>query len=156
MLAHLWDSPSASAWMTLDKLPKFIASGKELAPNAESFVALLFTLSFALFVFTCVIAFISFSKIYAARISKSKLFINFITILCLLVMAFGIGAYITGLDLAALWQLSDLANILMVFVNIPLLRIGFKYVKKSFEHYEKGGKNFDESVVGTKLECWKK
>ena len=156
VMARLWESGGASAWMAMDKLPKFIASGKELAPNAENFIALLFTFSFGLFVFTCVLAFISFSKICAARISKSKLFINFITILSLLVMAFGIGAYITGLDLAALWQLSDLANILMVFANIPLLHIGFKYVKKSFEHYEKGGDSFDESVIGTKLECWEK
>lgn len=154
VMAHLWDSPNTSAWMAMDKLPKFIASGKELAPNAGNFISLLFTFSFGLFAFTCLIAFISFSKICATRISKSNFFINFITILCIFVIAFGIGAHITGLDLAALWQLSDLANILMVFVNIPLLYLGFKYIKRSFEHYEKGGENFNESVVKTKLECW--
>ena len=61
---------------------------------------------------------------------------------------------IVGMDLAALWDLSDLANILMTYCNIPLLYIGFRYVKRAQEHFDKGGTPFGSDIAGIDLPVW--
>ena len=70
-------------------------------------------------------------------------------------ISFGILTSIVGMDLGALWDLSDFANILIAYCNIPLLYIGFKYVKKAQIHHEKeDGTPFDSGVVGTEVAVW--
>lgn len=67
----------------------------------------------------------------------------------------GILTSIVGMDLGALWDLSDFANILIAYCNIPLLYIGFKYVDKARIHYEKeDGTPFDSSVAGIDVSVW--
>ena len=64
-------------------------------------------------------------------------------------ISFGILTSIVGMDLGALWDLSDFANILIAYCNIPLLYIGFKYVKKAQIHYEKedGSRPAEEFIL---------
>ena len=97
----------------------------------------------------------SFSEICANRISKSNLFINVIRIIDIAVICFGMLTSIVGMDLGALWDLSDFANILIAYCNIPLLYIGFKYVKRAQEHFEKAdGTPFTSKVVGIDVPVW--
>ena len=64
---------------------------------------------------------------------------------------------IVGMDLGALWDLSDFANILIAYCNIPLLYIGFKYVKRAQEHFEqKNGTPFSSEIAGISLPVWDK
>ena len=59
------------------------------------------------------------------------------------------------MDLGALWDLSDFANILIAYCNIPLLYVGFKYVKKAQEHFEReDGTAFTSDVVGIDVPVW--
>ena len=78
-------------------------------------------------------------------------------VLCLIVIAFGCMTSIAGMDLGSLWDLSDFANILIAYCNIPLLYMGFKYVSKATEHFERhDGSLFTSDVIGTKTSVWDK
>ena len=157
IMGRVWLTENGAAWFELGKLPKYLASAAELTPGTtfNSIVTLLISLCFGLFAFTCLLGFMSFSEICANRISQKNSFINLIRILDIIVISFGILTSIVGMDLGALWDLSDFANILIAYCNIPLLYIGFKYVKKAQIHYEKeDGTPFDSGVVGTEVAVW--
>lgn len=157
IMGRVWLTDAGAAWFELGKLPKYLASVAELTPGTafNSFVTLLVSLCFGLFAFTCLLGFMSFSEICANRISKSNLFINVIRIIDIAVICFGMLTSIVGMDLGALWDLSDFANILIAYCNIPLLYIGFKYVKRAQEHFEKAdGTPFTSKVVGIDVPVW--
>ena len=123
IMGRVWLTDQASAWFELGKLPKFVASAAELAPGKgfHSVVSLLVSVCFGLFAFSTLLGFLSFTEICANRISERRSFIMLIRVLCLLVIAFGGMTSIAGLDLGALWNLSDFAHILIAYCNIPLL-----------------------------------
>lgn len=157
IMGRVWLTGDADAWFAMDKLPKFLASAAELTPGTafNTAVSLLVSLCFGLFALTCVLGFFSFTEICANRISQSKVFITVIRILCLVVVSFGVMTSIAGMDLGALWNLSDFANILIAYCNIPLLYIGFKYVKRATKHFEKqDGTPFTSDVVGIEVPVW--
>ncbi len=159
IMGRVWLTDAADAWFELGKLPKYLASVAELTPGTSfnSIVTLLVSLCFGLFAFTCLLGFMSFSEICANRISKKAAFINLIRLIDIAVICFGMLTSIVGLDLGALWDLSDFANILIAYCNIPLLYIGFKYVKMAQEHFEKNdGTPFTSKVIGTDVEIWDK
>lgn len=157
VMAHLWSGSEGEAFMALDKLPKFLASAKELTPGTamNAVIALSITVCFCLFAFTCLVGMISFSEIAANRITRKKGFINGVRILGIAITAFGIFCSIAGIDLSNLWAISDLGNILIVFANIPLLYIGTKYILRATRHYkQKDGTPFTSKAVGTKCGYW--
>lgn len=157
IMGRAWLTDNAKAWFELGKLPKFIASVGELAPGAvfSTVVSILVSVCFGLFAFTCLLGFFSFTEICANRISQKKSFILLIRVLCLIVISFGVLTSIVGMDLGSLWDLSDFANILIAYCNIPLLYIGFKYVKRATLHFEKNdGTPFTSEVVGVDVPVW--
>ena len=157
VMGRVWQTDAADMWFALDKLPKYLASATELAPGTafNTIVSLLVSVCFGLFAFTCLLGFISFAEICAKRISTNKTFINCIRILCLVVISFGVLTNIAGLDLSALWNLSDFANILITYCNLPLLYLGFKYVKRATDHFDKkDGTPFTSEVAGIDVPVW--
>lgn len=157
VMGRVWQTDASAAWFDLGKLPKFLASVTELTPGTalNSAVSLLVSVCFGLFAFTCLLGFMSFTEICANRISRSKVFINIIRILCLFVVSFGVLTSIAGMDLGSLWDLSDFANILIAYCNIPLLYIGFKYVKRATIHFEKqDGTPFTSDTIGINVPVW--
>ena len=159
IMGRVWLTDAADAWFEMGKLPKYLASVAELTPGTalNNAVTLLVSLCFGLFAFTCLLGFMSFSEICANRISRSPIFINFIRIIDIAVICFGMLTSIVGMDLGALWDLSDFANILIAYCNIPLLYIGFKYVKKAQQHFERNdGTPFTSAVIGEKVSVWDK
>ena len=122
VMARCWEGSGAAEWMAMDKLPKFTASVAQLTPGTafNAVITFLVTLCFSLFAYTCLLGMISFSEIAANRINKGKSFINAIRIIGLFVAAFGILCNIAGLNLDNLWAFSDLGNILIAYVNIPI------------------------------------
>ncbi len=157
IMGRVWQTDAADMWFSLDNLPKYLTSATELAPGTafNTVVSLLISVCFGLFAFTCLLGFLSFAEICANRISTKKSFINTIRVLCLFVISFGILTNISGLDLSALWNLSDFANILIAYCNLPLLYLGFKYVKKATAHFDKNdGTPFTSEVVGIDVPVW--
>ena len=59
-------------------------------------------LCFSLFALTTLVGFVSFTEICAKRITRAKVFIVVIRLLCLFVTAFGVIVNFAGLDLSAL------------------------------------------------------
>lgn len=158
VMAHLWTGSNANGWFELDKLPKYLTSASALIPGGEMLnmiIIFLITMSFCLFAFTCLIGFFSFSEIAASRITKKKAFINMIRIIGICITIFGILSSMAGIDLGNLWAISDLGNILIVFANIPLLYMGFKYVSKATTHFKKkDGTKFTSDIIGTECTYW--
>lgn len=145
------------SFFQLGKLDMFLTSAGNLVSGSlgTNIVTILVSICFGLFALTCLLGFLSFSEICAHRISHNKGFIIAIRVLCLVVIAFGVVTSIAGLDLSALWNLSDFANILMVYCNLPLLYMGWKLVKRATNHYEKGdGSAFTSQVAGVDLPLW--
>ena len=157
IMGKAWMTDNAAAWFEMGQLPKFLTSATELAPGTafNTAVSLLISVCFGLFAFTCLLGFLSFTEICANRISQNKAFINAIRLLCLAVIAFGILTSIAGLDLSALWNLSDFANILIAYCNIPLLYLGFKYVRNATAHFEKQDHTpFTSDIAGIEVPVW--
>lgn len=151
VMAQCWEGAGAAEWMAMDKLPKFTQSVAALTPGtaANAVITFLVTLCFALFAYTCLLGMISFSEIAANRIRKDKGFINGVRIIGLFVAAFGILCNIAGLNLDNLWAFSDLGNILIAYVNIPIVYIGAKYVFRATRHYKKNDNTpFTSEVIG--------
>lgn len=157
VMAHAWQGDGGAVWMALGKLPKFVASAGLLSGSGSpsTVVSILVSLCFGLFAFTSLLGFMSFTEICSNRISTSAGFINTIRILCLVVISFGVLTSIAGLDLGALWNLSDFANILIAYCNIPLLYIGFKYVQRATEHFEQEeDTHFTSETIGISVPVW--
>ena len=153
VMAHCWNSASASEWFSYKKLPlsQFNLSVAELTPGTamNALVTFLTMLCFALFAYTTLLGMISFSEIAANRIRKDKSFINTVRGIGLFVTAFGILCNIAGLGLNNLWNFSDLGNVLIAYVNIPIVFIGAKYVFRATEHYKKNDNTpFTSKVIG--------
>lgn len=157
IMGRVWLTDNADAWFEMGKLPKFIASASELAigPTFSAIVSILVSVCFGLFALTCLLGFFSFTEICAARITTKKSFTVGVRILSFIVIAFGVLTSIAGMDLSALWNLSDFANIVIAYCNIPLLYIGFKYVKRTTDHfYKNDGTPFTSEVAGIDVPLW--
>ena len=157
VMGRVWQTDAGEAWFDLGKLPRFLASVTELTPGTtfNNVISLLVSVCFGLFAFTCLLGFMSFTEICANRISQSKVFINFIRVLCLVVISFGVLTDIAGMDLSSLWDLSDFANILIAYCNIPLLYLGFQHVLTAHKHFmANDGSSYDSRVAGMDLPVW--
>jgi len=157
VMGHLWTTEQGAAFLELEHLDKFLQSVAELTPGTalNTAVTLLISLCFGLFAYTCLIGFVSFSEISAARISPRRGNIVFVRVLCLLVAAFGMVCNMAGYNLSNLWAFSDLGNILIVYFNIPLLYLGFRHVRAALAHYRRrDGTPFTQQVVGARLDDW--
>ena len=156
-MGRVWLTEDSATWFELGKLDRFLASCGALTGNGViyHFVTMLVSVCFGLFAFTCLLGFLSFTEMCANRISTRPVFINMIRVLCLIVISFGVITNIAGMDLSALWDLSDFANILMVYCNLPLQYIGFQYVLRAWEHFEKNdGTAFTSKIAGIDVPVW--
>lgn len=142
VMAQLWTGTGGVAWDTIkdDKLGVFMLSAQHLVPGTgmDATVQVILSLCYALFAFTTLIGMIVFAEISANMISRDKKFIMGIRALGSLVFVpFGVLTVLADLQLGNIWYLADLMNILLVFVNVPIIFIGSKYVFKALEHYNK-------------------
>ena len=156
VMAHVWTG-NAAAWKEAGKLPKYLMSVTQLTPASgmNLTVTLALTLCFCLFAYTCLLGMVAFPEIAAARLGNSRTIFVVVRCLCLVVLTFGILVDIAGYDLGNLWAFSDLANIVMVYCNVPLLYMGFKYVKGATDHFVKvDGTEFDGKLIGIETPCW--
>jgi len=157
VMGRLWTT-QGEAFFALDQLDMFLASAAELTPGTalNTAVTLLISVCFGLFAYTCLIGFISFSEISAARISPKRGNIVFVRVLCLFVAAFGMVCNMAGYNLSNLWAFSDLGNILIVYFNLPLLYLGFGRVRRALAHYRRrDGTPFTQETVGLELDYWR-
>lgn len=142
VMAHLWTGDGGVAWDSIKdaKLDVFMLSAQHLVPGValDSIVQVTLSLCYALFAFTTLIGMIVFAEISANMISKNKKFIMGIRALgSLIFVPFGVLTVLANLQLGNIWYLADLMNILLVFVNVPIIFLGSKYVIKALDHYNR-------------------
>lgn len=160
VMAHVWTGYTDGAmWESVraSKIGLYLTSVKELAPNGiATAVEIIMCTCYGLFAFTTLLGMISFAEISANFISKKYRFILVIRILgSLIFVPFGALTILAGLELGNLWYISDLMNIIMVYLNIPLLLLGLPFVLKALAHYRKtNGAKFVSKEFGFETECW--
>lgn len=155
IMAQQW-SANPAGWEAAGTYPKFLLSIHAMAPEALDTVAMfLVSLCFCLFAYTTMVGMITFSEIAANRISSTPALIHSIRLLGVFVAAFGIFCNIAGYDLSNLWAFSDLGNIIIVYCNIPLLYMGFRYVLGATRQYNPDrGSRFCSDSIGLNTCCW--
>ncbi len=64
---------------------------------------------------------------------------------------------VAGLELDNLWAISDLVNLMMVAVNVPVVVYGFPVVKRALEDYRLHGAAtpFKAGRIGVDSGVWK-
>lgn len=160
VLAHLWtDSASSAQWATdsASRIGTYLASVEALVPAViANGVIIILAACYCLFAFTTLLGMISFAEISANFISRANGFIVAVRILGSLVFVpFGALTVLAGLELGNLWTITDLSNIVMVYLNIPILLLGAPLVYKALAHYRatNGGK-FISADIGLETEHW--
>ncbi|QQS17064.1 MAG: amino acid carrier protein [Neisseriales bacterium] len=161
VMAHVWTGTiDGQAWESVkaSKFVIYLASVQSLVPHdlATIFKIIMGT-CFTLFAFTTLLGMISFAEISANFISKKPAFILCIRVLgSLIFVPFGALTLLSGRELGNLWVITDLTNILMVYLNIPLLIIGTPIVCKVLKHYRQtGGKSFlSQQELGIYTDYW--
>lgn len=158
--AHLWDN-AAYDWTALQSstIDVFLESIKVLVPGTavDSIAAFVVCVCYALFAFTTLLGLVSFAVIAGTKISKSATCVNVIRVLGSLVFVpIGAICVLSGQELVNLWNITDLINIALVFVNAPVLFVGAKYVYAALKDYiQFNGARFVSARIGLKSEIWK-
>ncbi len=160
VLAHVWTgSADGAEWanVSASRIGTYLTSVEALVPaSIAATVIIILAACYALFAFTTLLGMISFAEISANFISRSPHFITAIRVLGSLVFVpFGALTVLAGLELGNLWAITDLTNIVMVYLNIPILLLGAPLVYKTLAHYRatNGGK-FISAQIGLETEHW--
>ena len=157
--AQLWTKAS-SGWETLKNstIDVFLESIKELVPGtgADAAVSVIICICYALFAFTTLLGLVSFAVIAGTRITKAAKCVNIIRILGALVFVpIGALCVLAGLELNNIWYVTDLINIVLVFINAPIILYGARYVYKALKNYvETDGGRFVAADIGLESDIW--
>lgn len=162
VMAHVWTGTTTGVeWESIkaSKITMYLSSVQSLVPAMiADTVKVIMALCYGLFAFTTLLGMLSFAEISANFISRSPHFILFIrSIGALFFVPFGALTILAGLELTNLWYITDLANIIMVYINIPLLILGAPLVYKALAHYRRtNGGEFISADEGFETPCWVK
>jgi len=160
VMAHVWTGTTSGAeWDSLraSKINLYLTSVQTLVPGSiAGAVKIIMCACYGLFAFTTLLGMISFAEISANFLSRRPGFILGIRILGSLVFVpFGALTVLAGLELSNLWNLSDLMNIIMVFLNVPILLVGGHWVYKALQHYRQtDGGRFVSAGIGLRTDYW--
>ncbi len=160
VMAHVWSGTAGAEWEALraSKIGLYLGSVQTLTPEPLiDIVKIIMSVCYGLFAFTTLLGMISFAEISANFISRSNYFVFFIRVLGSLVFVpFGALTVLAGLELSNLWAISDLMNIIMVYLNVPLLLLGAPLVYKTLAHYRQQPESpfISQHVLGIDTDYW--
>lgn len=155
----IWENPNID-WNSIraNKIATFVASIRELTPGTalDSIAVIVVILAFGLFSFTTLCCDITYSEIAAHKVSDKKGVIGTVRVIGAFVFVpLGTLTVLAGLQLDNLWAVSDLINIVLVFINVPTLLIGRKLVIAAYKDYkEHKGERFVSSRIGVESDVW--
>lgn len=162
VMAHIWTgNVDGVIWESVreSKITVYLTSVHALVPPmVADIVRIIMCVCYGLFAFTTLLGMISFAEISANFISKDRRFIIFIRALgSLFFVPFGALTILAGLELGNLWALSDLANIIMVYLNVPILILGTPLVCRALAHYRRtnGERFISMRDIGIETDYWK-
>jgi AGCS family alanine or glycine:cation symporter len=162
ILAHVWTGDAGVAWESVraSKLTVYLASIQHLVPGTalDSTAKVIVSLCYGMFAFTTLVGLILFAEVSANLISRSKKFIMGIRLVgALFFVPFGALTVLAGLELGNLWYISDFVNIMVVYVNVPIILIGSGLVIKSLRNYketEASEAKFKSKSIGVDNDVW--
>ena len=161
VLAHVWTGDAGVAWESISasKLTVYLSSIQHLVPGTalDGAVKVIVSLCYGLFAFTTLVGLILFAEVSANLISRSKKFIMGIRIVgALIFVPFGALTVLAGLELGNLWYISDFVNIMVVYVNVPIILIGSRLIYKALKNYNEAKEDkFNSKSIGVDSEFWK-
>ncbi len=162
VMAHIWTGEAGVEWEAIrnSRLPVYLVSISSLVPSPAigNVVKFIVSISYALFAFTTLIGLISFSEISVNRVSQKKSLSTLARVIgSIILVPFGCLTVLAGLELGNLWYIADFSNILLVYVNVPVILVGFGVVHKATKHYfdTKGGKFVSKDVIGIETDSWR-
>lgn len=160
MAGNYLDANIFNEWkQTVGHLDSFVYSVNSLTNESMHIsINILLIICFALFSYTTMMVMISFADAAVACITKSSKVKQLTRIIFLFVTAFGIISRVSGYDMYNLWAMTDLGNVVILIVNIPILYLGLKYVDRAIKHYESGEIKFSADSIGydKPLDAWEK
>ena len=139
IIASIWNLDTHNfEVLRSDKLGYFIESLKVLSPaSLNGIIQFIVSLCYGMFAFSTILGMIAFIDISATEISRKKIFlISMKLISSLIFIPFGVMCVWSGLELDNIWVISDFTNLVMVFINVPLILLGFNFAEKSLKGYE--------------------
>jgi AGCS family alanine or glycine:cation symporter len=156
----IWENPNME-WNVIktNKIGTFLLSVKSLVPGEGMFdtiALILVAAAFGLFAFTTLLCDLTYTEIAANKISTNKGFIIFARCLgALFFVPLGTLTVLAGLNLDNLWCVSDLINVILIFINIPTLMVARNIIKKAYENYKtSNGKRFVSADIGIETTVW--
>ncbi|MBU3189921.1 alanine:cation symporter family protein [Clostridium bowmanii] len=161
VLAHVWTGTAGVAWegIKASKLTVYLSSIQYLVPGTalDSTAKVIVSLCYGMFAFTTLVGLILFAEVSANLISRSKKFIMGIRLAgAFFFVPFGALTVLAGLELGNIWYISDFVNIVVVYVNVPIILIGSNLVFKALKNYnETKGANFKSKSIGVDSDVWK-
>ena len=161
VLAHVWTGSAGVAWegIKASKLTVYLTSIQHLVPGTalDDPAKIIVSLCYGMFAFTTLVGLILFAEVSANLISRSKKFIMGIRIAgAFFFVPFGVLTVLAGLELGNIWYISDFVNIVVVYVNVPIILIGSGLVFKALKNYnETKGAKFKSKSIGVDSEVWK-
>ncbi len=160
VMASVWNDPAVGfEGIRASKMEVYLVSLHALTPKfLLQVVMLCMPLCYGLFAFTTIVGMISFTEISATQISRGPKFITVIRLLAAgLVVPFGWLCVVAGLELDNLWAISDLVNLMMVAVNVPVVLIGAPIVRRALQDYRIHGsqESFKAERIGVESDVWK-
>ncbi|MGL4672664.1 MAG: alanine/glycine:cation symporter family protein [Cetobacterium sp.] len=139
IIASIWNLDTHNfEVLRSDKLGYFIESLKVLSPaSLNGIIQFIVSLCYGMFAFSTILGMIAFIDISATEICRKKIFlISMKLISSLIFIPFGVMCVWSGLELDNIWVISDFTNLVMVFINVPLILLGFNFAEKSLKEYE--------------------
>jgi len=163
ILAHVWTGDAGVVWETVrdSKLTVYLASIQHLVPGTslDATAKVIVSLCYGMFAFTTLVGLILFAEVSANLISRSKKFIMGIRLVgALFFVPFGALTVLAGLELGNLWYISDFVNIMVVYVNVPIILIGSGLVIKALRNYNEtqaSEAKFKSKSIGVNSDVWK-
>ncbi|MBU3091419.1 alanine:cation symporter family protein [Clostridium sp. CF011] len=161
VMAHVWTGTAGVAWESIEasKLTVYLSSIKYLVPGTalDGTVTIIVSLCYGMFAFTTLLGLILFAEVSANLISRNKKFIMGIRLVgALFFVPFGALTVLAGLELTNLWYIGDFVNIVLVYVNVPIILIGSNYALKILKNYKKtDGTKFKSKSIGVDTDVWK-
>ena len=161
-MAALWADPSVD-WATLSnvKIDIFLQSIEKLMPGntfLDNIAVLFASLAYGLFGFTTLLGGIVFCEISATKITgnpKIRYVVRFLG--AFVFCPIGCITVISGLQLDNLWGISDLNNVVFVFINVITIFVGAKYAFAALKDYvQTEGAPFTEDRIGLSGTVWTK
>ena len=161
ILAHVWTGEAGVAWETIraSKLTVYLASIQHLVPGTalDGAVKVIVSLCYGMFAFTTLVGLILFAEVSGNLISRGKKFIMGIRVVgALFFVPFGVLTVLAGLELGNLWYISDFVNIMVVYVNVPIILVGSGLVIKALRNYNESKEaKFKSKSIGVNSDIWK-